>query len=45
MIYNGELKDNKGSEILAAGSQYEQQNIELEKVDWLIEGVKGSVGG
>ena len=45
VIYNGELKDNKGGEILAAGDKYEQQNIELEKMDWLIEGVQGSVGG
>ncbi|MEM9088775.1 MAG: BMP family ABC transporter substrate-binding protein [Cyanobacteria bacterium P01_F01_bin.53] len=44
VIYNGELKDNKGGEILAAGDKYEQQNIELEKMDWLVDGVKGSVG-
>ena len=44
VIYNGELKDNKGGEILAAGAEYEQQNIELEKMDWLVEGVQGSVG-
>ncbi|MFK8183006.1 MAG: BMP family ABC transporter substrate-binding protein [Phormidesmis sp.] len=45
VIYGGELKDNTGKEILAAGDKYEQQNIELEKMDWLVEGVKGSVGG
>ncbi|PZO55762.1 MAG: BMP family ABC transporter substrate-binding protein [Phormidesmis priestleyi] len=45
VIYNGELKDNKGVEILAAGDQYDQQNIELEKMDWLVEGVKGSANG
>ncbi len=45
VIYNGELKDNKGAEILAAGNQYDQKNIELEKMDWLVEGVKGSVDG
>ncbi len=44
VIYQGELKDNKGGEILAAGSDYEQQDIALEKMDWLVEGVKGSVG-
>ena len=44
VIYNGELKDNKGGEVLAAGDKYEQQNIELEKMDWLVEGVQGSVG-
>lgn len=42
-IFEGELKDNKGNVILPAGEEYEQQNLELEKMDWLIEGVKGSV--
>ena len=44
VIYNGALKDNTGKEILAADAKYEQQNIELEKMDWLVEGVKGSTG-
>jgi len=44
VIYNGELKDNNGQEILAADDKYEQQNIALEKMDWLVEGVKGSIG-
>ncbi|MGD1864983.1 MAG: BMP family ABC transporter substrate-binding protein [Phormidesmis sp.] len=44
VIYNGELKDNKGAVVLAAEEKYEQQNIELEKMDWLIEGVQGSTG-
>lgn len=44
VIYEGELKDNKGGEILSAGDKYEQQNLELEKMDWLIEGVQGSTG-
>lgn len=44
VIYNGELKDNEGTELLAAGDKYEQQNIELEKMDWLVDGVKGSIG-
>ncbi|MBE9079285.1 BMP family ABC transporter substrate-binding protein [Romeria aff. gracilis LEGE 07310] len=44
VIFEGELKDNKGNTIIPAGEEYEQQNLELEKMDWLIEGVKGSVG-
>ena len=44
VIYQGELKSNKGDEILAADSEYKQQDIALEKMDWLVEGVKGSVG-
>ncbi|MEO1620619.1 MAG: BMP family ABC transporter substrate-binding protein [Cyanobacteria bacterium J06632_3] len=45
VIYNGELKTNDGKEILAADQEYKQQDLELEKMDWLVEGVKGSVGG
>ncbi|MEM9808463.1 MAG: BMP family ABC transporter substrate-binding protein [Cyanobacteria bacterium P01_D01_bin.56] len=45
VIYEGELNDNSGKSILSAGEKYEQQNIELEKMDWLIEGVKGSIDG
>ncbi|MEM6253769.1 MAG: BMP family ABC transporter substrate-binding protein [Cyanobacteria bacterium P01_D01_bin.156] len=45
VIYEGELKDNTGKSILSAGEKYEQQNIELEKMNWLIEGVKGSIDG
>ena len=45
VIYEGELKDNKGNVILAAGEKYEQQNLALEKMDWLIKGVKGNIDG
>ena len=45
VIYQGELKDNKGNMILAAGDKYEQQNLALESMDWLIEGVKGNIDG
>ncbi|MGB3786873.1 MAG: BMP family ABC transporter substrate-binding protein [Phormidesmis sp.] len=44
VIYEGELDDNKGGVILPAGEEYKQQNIELEKMDWLVKGVKGSTG-
>ncbi|MEL7501577.1 MAG: BMP family ABC transporter substrate-binding protein [Cyanobacteria bacterium J06554_6] len=45
VIYDGELKDNSGGVILPAGEKYDQQNIELEKMDWLIDGVNGSISG
>ena len=45
VIYDGELQDNKGNEILPAGEKYEQQDLALEKMDWLVEGVKGSIDG
>jgi len=44
VIYQGPLKSNTGREILAEGQQYKQQDIELEKMDYLVEGVIGSVG-
>jgi len=43
VIYKGELKDNTGKVILPSGKEYKQQDVELEKINWLIEGVKGSV--
>lgn len=43
VIYKGELKDNKGNIILAAGEELKQQDITLETMDYLIEGVIGSV--
>lgn len=44
VIYQGPLKTNTGREILAEGQQYKQQDIALEKMDYLVEGVIGSVG-
>ncbi|HEY9889962.1 MAG TPA: BMP family ABC transporter substrate-binding protein [Candidatus Obscuribacterales bacterium] len=45
VIYKGELKDNQGGVILPSGQEYKQDNIELEKMDYLIEGVQGSIEG
>ena len=45
VIYQGALQDNQGKVILSAGEKYEQQNLELEKMNWLIEGVKGGIDG
>ncbi|MFZ4639489.1 MAG: BMP family ABC transporter substrate-binding protein [Nodosilinea sp.] len=42
-IYKGPLRTNEGKEILAAGKELKITDIELEKMDYLIEGVKGSV--
>ncbi|HEY9763178.1 MAG TPA: BMP family ABC transporter substrate-binding protein [Trichocoleus sp.] len=44
VIYQGPLKTNAGKEVLPTGKAYKQQDIELEKMDYLIEGVKGSIG-
>jgi len=45
VIYKGELKDNQGTTILTSDQEYKQDNIELEKMDYLIEGVQGSIDG
>jgi len=45
VIYQGELKDNQGNTILSDGEEYKQEDIELEKMDYLIEGVQGSIEG
>lgn len=45
VIYKGNLKDNTGKALFAAGKDMTQQDPELEKMNWLVEGVIGKVGG
>jgi basic membrane protein A len=45
IIYSGGLKDNSGNVVVPEGEGYKQDNIELEKMDYLIEGVQGSIDG
>lgn len=42
IIYKGEIKDNTGKVIIPAGKEFKQKDVELEKMDWLVEGVIGS---
>jgi basic membrane protein A len=42
-IFKGPLKDNAGKEILAAGAEQGQTDINLEKMSYLVEGVKGKI--
>jgi len=42
VIFKGPLKDNTGKEILPADKEYKQQDLELESMGWLVEGVIGS---
>ncbi|WP_431191264.1 BMP family ABC transporter substrate-binding protein [Leptolyngbya subtilissima] len=44
VIYKGEIKDNKGKTVIAGGKELGQTAIELEQMNWLAEGVMGSVG-
>jgi simple sugar transport system substrate-binding protein len=41
VIYKGPLKDNTGKQILAAGVEEKQTDVNLEKMDYLVEGVIG----
>lgn len=45
VIYAGEVKDNKGGTVIGAGEKLEQKDPKLEQMDYLVEGVIGSVGG
>jgi basic membrane protein A len=41
-IFKGPLKDNKGNVVITAGTERGQKDAELEKMDYLIEGVIGA---
>lgn len=41
VIYQGEMKDNTGKVVIPAGKQLKQTAIELESINWLVEGVIG----
>ncbi|MEN9251762.1 MAG: BMP family ABC transporter substrate-binding protein [Thermostichales cyanobacterium BF4_bins_65] len=43
VIYKGELKDNQGNVVIPAGTELAQTDPVLEKMDYLVEGVIGSV--
>jgi simple sugar transport system substrate-binding protein len=41
VIYKGPLKDNTGKVVIAAGAEQKQTDINLEKMDYLVDGVVG----
>lgn len=41
-IFKGPLKNNKGQQVIASGKSFKQTDLELEKMDYLVEGVLGS---
>ena len=43
VIYKGALKDNAGKVVIPAGKSFKQQDAELEKMNWLAQGVVGKV--
>jgi simple sugar transport system substrate-binding protein len=45
VIFKGPIKDNKGSIVIPDGVSRAQRDVELEKMNYLVEGVNGSTGG
>ncbi|PZO34189.1 MAG: BMP family ABC transporter substrate-binding protein [Shackletoniella antarctica] len=43
VIYDGPLMTNTGTEVLGASAQLKTDDIELEKMDYFVEGVIGSI--
>lgn len=41
-IFKGPLKDNKGNTVIAGGKTLKQRDLELEKMNYLVEGVIGN---
>jgi basic membrane protein A len=41
----GGMKDNRGGVVIAGGKAHDQFDPELEKMNWLVEGVIGSIPG
>lgn len=44
-IFKGGLKDNKGAVVIPAGKDLDQFDAELEKMNYLVEGVVGTIPG
>ena len=41
-VFKGPMKDNKGNTVVAAGTSYPEDAIELESMSYLVDGVVGS---
>lgn len=42
-VFKGGIKDNKGNVVVAEGKSFPEDAIELESMDYLVEGVVGSI--
>ena len=42
-IFRGPVRDNKGATVIPAGTVREMTDVELEKMNWLVEGVQGTI--
>jgi simple sugar transport system substrate-binding protein len=43
VIYKGGLKDNTGEVVVPVGKDYRETAVELESMNWLVDGVIGKV--
>jgi basic membrane protein A len=43
-IFAGELKDNTGKVVIAKGKSLKQTDLELESMNYLVDGVIGKTG-
>jgi simple sugar transport system substrate-binding protein len=43
VIFKGPIKDNAGKDVIMTGTERGQTDIELEKMNYLVAGVKGSI--
>jgi simple sugar transport system substrate-binding protein len=43
VVFKGPLKDNRGAQVIAAGTGYPETAIELESMNYLVEGVMGAI--
>ena len=41
-VFKGPMKSNAGAEIVGAGAAYVETDVQLESMDYLVEGVIGS---
>jgi simple sugar transport system substrate-binding protein len=42
-VFKGPLKDNKGNVVIPAGKAYPETAVELESLNYLVEGINGSI--
>jgi basic membrane protein A and related proteins len=44
VVYKGEIKDNQGKVVIATGEELKQQDAKLEEMNYLVDGVIGTIG-
>jgi basic membrane protein A len=42
-VFKGPMKDNKGNVIIPAGKSFPETAVELESMNYLVEGVNGAI--